>query len=527
MIPERDIITLLGIPIDNLTRREAVDSVFAMIEAYQTDFRPRYVATVNVDFLVNTLGWLPSDIRHPELLEILRRADRITPDGMPLVWASKLLGHALKERVTGADLVPELAREAALRGKRLFFLGGRDDVGQRAADLMQTRYPGLRVAGVYSPFVHVTGHQLMDADLDDQDIVSRINESRADILLIAFGNPKQEVWFERNRNHLCVPVSIGVGGTFEFIIGTVARAPIWMQKAGLEWLFRISQDPKRLWKRYVVGFYKFGFVIFPVVLYYRYRSWYQKLFSPTGSADTITVKPETFLSNERSHLLIPHSLDAATTPEFRKHAKDIMRDNRELVLDFSRVRFIDSSGMGFLVSLRLTANDSGKKLIFANLTPVVLRFFKVNRLLDLFQKNMMEYDVPDNPSSDDSSLSKPFYYTVQSDRMHVVWSLFGELDSEQRESVNLEGILKKIDSRPCIMDGNGLHFVDSSGLMILMKLNRFLKEQGQTLILCNLQSSVRQMLKIARVDKLFTIASDLDAAIQLAGRPNDSDDSSA
>jgi len=100
--------------------------------------------------------------------------------------------------------------------------------------------------------------------------IEHINRSNADILLIAFGNPKQEIWFDRNRDRLKVPVSIGVGGTFEFITGSVARAPQWMQKAGIEWIFRIVQDPKRLWKRYFVGLFKFGLLIWPAILYYRF-----------------------------------------------------------------------------------------------------------------------------------------------------------------------------------------------------------------------------------------------------------------
>ncbi len=116
-----DIVVILGIPVDNLTMEETVERIFAMIEAYAKDGRPRQVATVNVDFLVNTHSWGLKHTRHPELLDILRRADLVTPDGMPIVWASKLLGTPLKERVTGADLVPRLAEEAARRQKIALF----------------------------------------------------------------------------------------------------------------------------------------------------------------------------------------------------------------------------------------------------------------------------------------------------------------------------------------------------------------------------------------------------------------------
>ena len=116
-------IVILGIPVDNLTMDMAVNRIFSMVNDYAGDGRARLVATVNVDFLVNTHAWLRKHIRHPELLDILRRADLVTADGMPIVWASKLLGTPLKERVTGADLVPRLAEEASKRRKSIFFLG--------------------------------------------------------------------------------------------------------------------------------------------------------------------------------------------------------------------------------------------------------------------------------------------------------------------------------------------------------------------------------------------------------------------
>ena len=270
-------IIILGIPVDNLTMDETLGSIFNMIEDYAVDGRPRQVATVNVDFVVNTLTWRLKNIRHPELLDILRRADMVTADGMPIVWASKLLQIPLKERVTGADLVPRLAEEAAKRQKPLYFLGGRGDVGQKAAEVLKGPYPELKVAGVYSPFVHVEGEAIAEAEDGDETIVERINRSGADILLIGFGNPKQEVWFDRNRDKLTIPVSIGIGGTYEFIVGSVARAPEWMQRLGMEWLFRITQDPKRLIKRYFVGLFKFGIMIWPAIVYYRYRKFLLRL----------------------------------------------------------------------------------------------------------------------------------------------------------------------------------------------------------------------------------------------------------
>jgi N-acetylglucosaminyldiphosphoundecaprenol N-acetyl-beta-D-mannosaminyltransferase len=206
----RETIVILGIPVDNLDMDETVEGIFALIDASRKDGKARLVATVNVDFVVNTLTWRLSRLRHPELIDILRRADLVTPDGMPLIWTSRMLGTPLKERVTGADLVPRLAEAAARKGKSIYFLGGQGDVGSRAARLLQAQFPGLKVAGADSPFVRIEGEALTGEAVNDQAVVERINRSGADILLIGFGNPKQEVWFERNRSRLQVPVSIGI-----------------------------------------------------------------------------------------------------------------------------------------------------------------------------------------------------------------------------------------------------------------------------------------------------------------------------
>jgi len=238
-------VSILGIPVDRLTMRETVDR----IEQFIIDGGFHQVATANTDFLVNALS-------DDELSRILRSADLVTADGMPVVWAARALSGTLPERVAGVDLVPELAALAAARGYSLFLLGARQEVALRAAANLELQFPGLRVVGCSSP---------PDVDLDDLDaersanLLSDIHSAKPDILLVAFGNPKQEKWIYRNRTELRnIPVCIGVGGTFDLLAGEAHRAPRWMQRNGLEWLHRLFQDPRRLWKRYNRDFWVFS-----------------------------------------------------------------------------------------------------------------------------------------------------------------------------------------------------------------------------------------------------------------------------
>ena len=255
----------LGIPVDNLSREEAVGEVFKLIQQFEQDQTPKLVATLNVDFLVNSLGYRFSKPRHPELFNALRQADLVTADGFPIVLLSKIAGFPLKERVTGADLTPELARVAAKKGKSVYLLGGGGDTAELAAQCLKKDYPELKIAGVSAPMVAISGEKLANWEDDDRKIVDEINASGADILFLAFGNPKQELWFSRNKHRLKVPVSIGIGGTFAFITGQVKRAPLWVQRCNLEWVYRVSQDPKRLVKRYAIGMVKFGFLTLPLL----------------------------------------------------------------------------------------------------------------------------------------------------------------------------------------------------------------------------------------------------------------------
>ena len=246
---------IFGMPFDALTERQALDRIFELAARPQGGRGCRIAATVNVDFIVNTWRALESAPRNPELAAVLRRAELVVADGMPLVWLSRLMGTPLPERVAGSDLVPMIAERAAREGVKLYFLGGREEYTRRAAEILRARHPGLEIVGIDSPFVKLDAP---DAAEQDAAICRRINDSGASILLVGFGNPKQELWLERNRRNLDCGIAIGVGGTFNFIAGAVKRAPGWMRRCGAEWIYRIIQEPGRLWKRYFIGLIKFN-----------------------------------------------------------------------------------------------------------------------------------------------------------------------------------------------------------------------------------------------------------------------------
>ncbi|HEX7636263.1 MAG TPA: WecB/TagA/CpsF family glycosyltransferase [Noviherbaspirillum sp.] len=222
-------IELFGCPMDVATMTETVDLIRDRILRQQ--FTQHVV--VNVAKLVH----MQSDA---ELAASVRDCDIINIDGMGVVWGARILGLPVVERVAGVDLFDCLLEMAQAEGLSIFMLGGTDDVVKKAAGVIEAKYPRLRIAGVHHGY-------FWD---NEQAVVDRIRTSGARLLFVAITSPKKENFINRYRADLGVDFVMGVGGTFDVVAGKVRRAPRWMQRAGLEWLFRVLQEPKRMWRRY-------------------------------------------------------------------------------------------------------------------------------------------------------------------------------------------------------------------------------------------------------------------------------------
>ena len=227
---------ILGLQVSAIDMPTAV----ATIERWIADRERHYVCICTVHTVMECH-------RDPALQRAVNAAGLRTPDGMPLVWLSRRAGHRHVQRVYGPDLMLELCARSAVTGHRHFFYGGAPGVAGELAARLQRRFPGLQVAGTYTPPVLPVGA------IEDAATIERINASGADIVWVGLGTPKQDWWVANHRPLLEAPVLIAVGAAFDFHSGRVRQAPRWMQRNGLEWLFRLSQDPRRLWKRYVFG----------------------------------------------------------------------------------------------------------------------------------------------------------------------------------------------------------------------------------------------------------------------------------
>jgi N-acetylglucosaminyldiphosphoundecaprenol N-acetyl-beta-D-mannosaminyltransferase len=332
-------IAVLGLPLDSLTASGAVEAIDRLIGSRGT----HQIATANLDFWSNSL------IDH-HLHRIIAGCSLVLPDGMPMVWLSGLLGCPLAERVTGVDLVPRLAALSAQKGYGIFLLGGKGDVARRAKELLEAKFPGVRIVGTYAPSEEEV------EQVDQSEIVSRVQAAKPDILLVALGNPKQEKWIWMHRKRLGVPVAMGVGGSFEIMLGDMYRAPRWIQRCGMEWAMRLAQEPSRLGPRYLRDFLGLGRWL-PMTLL---AGWMQRPY--LGASHVSTVKSPQVL-----HVYLHGKLCSKIATELQAAAAEAIAAGVVMVVHLQGVRQVTAAGLGALMGVRRSLLDAGLTLSLADL----------------------------------------------------------------------------------------------------------------------------------------------------------------
>ena len=234
--PGLPVVRLCGVPLHAITERQCIQHVLDALDAG----RGGWIVTANLDFL-RRLG------RDASFAALCAKASLIVADGMPLIWASRLQGTPLPERVPGSDLVPSLSAAAAERGRSVYLLGGDTGTADAAAAILEQRFPTLRIAGTACP--------LLGFEHDERalgEVIENLVSASPDIVYVALGSPKQEILIDQARSLLPATWWMGVGISFSYLCGHVRRAPRWMQRLGLEWLCRLTQEPGRLGKRYLL-----------------------------------------------------------------------------------------------------------------------------------------------------------------------------------------------------------------------------------------------------------------------------------
>jgi N-acetylglucosaminyldiphosphoundecaprenol N-acetyl-beta-D-mannosaminyltransferase len=469
-------IAMLGVPFDNVTIPETIGLIAQMVESGN----PHYIATANVDFLVQAA-------RDVELRRILCDAHLIICDGTPLVWASRLLGNPLRERVAGSDIAPLIMKVAAEKGFRPFFLGSTEEACLKAIEKIKEQYPDIQIAGHYSPPIS----KLLDMDHDEMR--RRIQAAKPDILFVGFGCPKQEKWINMHYRSLGVPVCIGVGGTIDFLAGKIPRAPLWMQKSGTEWIFRLSQEPRRLARRYFNDLWCFGGAI--LLQYARMRT--RKKRGPLSS-EVAPVRGEI----DFNLVELPSRLDFETVHQHKELLERAVESDKPCLVDLSKVQFIDSTGVGFLIRMQKKARLHGQQLLLINPGTNVVRALQMMRLQEFFITS------PSVAEARKRLEQKPAHHPVMLKNMPatpmpaISWR--GELTAANADEVwaaTLDHMTARSALRQnIIIDLSEVPFLDSTGLGVMIRAKKFAARQGTSVAFHGLQENVRNVVQLSKLE---------------------------
>lgn len=474
-------IAILGVPFDNVTKQEAVALVESMIASRQ----PHYLVTPNVDFLVQAR-------RDVELRRILFEAHLVLCDGTPLVWASKVLGNALPERVAGADLVPLLVEIAAQKKYRLFLLGAAPAAAERAVTRLQQQYPELLIAGHYSP----PFNNLLE--MDHEEIKRRILDAKPDLLFVSFGCPKQEKWVAMHYRSLGVPVTAGVGATIDFLAGQVKRAPVWMQRSGTEWMFRLAQEPRRLLRRYATDLWVFGSSIFP-------QWWQLQARAALNGRAVAGLLPATVETNT-AHFCqtrLPNRLDFSAVNERASLIEEITAREAHCLLEMDATTFIDSTGVGFLIRLQKRLRARGRELILLAPSNIVLRALKLMRLSDFFHLAASQAEaIRALEATKGAGIPSPDLPELDLICLH--WH--GEVTAANAESVwehTRQYLASATGTAKKTIDLRDVRFIDSSGLGLMIRAKKLSVANGQDLIFAGMRPAVRNVVRLSRLESFL------------------------
>ena len=474
-------VLLLGVPFHRVTLGETITWIGRRIRERANT----YMATANVDFAAQAS-------QDAELQRILLEADLVVCDGTPLVWASRWMNAPLPERVAGSDLVPAVCERAELEGWKLYFLGASTEVLEAARANLLKKHPRLKIAGMEAP---PRAHLL---DFDHEAIAERIRAAAPDVLFVAFGCPKQEKWIWMNYRRLGVPVSVGVGATFDFLAGKFSRAPGILGKLGLEWVYRLLQEPRRLAFRYLVDLWFFS----------RAAARQRLSLPPDRGGQAARAEHSSLGGAEIARVTWSGRIDAAAAAEMV--LPEPGPDQKGLVLDVSGVGFVDSSGLGLLAKLYKNCASRGIGFVLVGTPPVLAKVLAATQL-DKVIPSDATIEAAEARIASTLAGKVPFTAAPSAVPDKMVLQLKGDIRAGNAEEVFqsiAESWLTNPDGRELVIDLRDVGFIDSSGVGALLRIYKIVAITPESKItLVHANETVRNVLRLSRLEHVFGLHS--------------------
>jgi N-acetylglucosaminyldiphosphoundecaprenol N-acetyl-beta-D-mannosaminyltransferase len=419
-----------------------------------------------------------------ELRRILLEADLVLCDGTPVLWASRWMGNRLPERVAGSDLAPALVRNAAEKGHRLFLLGAAPGVAEEARARLSLQHPTLNIVGTYAP----PFSQLLE--MDHEEIARRIRAAEPDVLLVSFGCPKQEKWIAMHHRALGVPVTIGVGATIDFLAGRVKRAPAWMRHTGTEWLFRLVQEPRRLCRRYARDLFHF----LPTLA----AQWWR--LASDGAAPA-RAEENALLAADWRRIDAGVRLTRRSLEQDPAHWQDILTRPSHCLLDVSRIRRVDGTGVAFLIRCRKELQARERQFVLLAPSKPMRRLLATLRLVDHFviaddgAQAIRRSDTPVAPALQCEGMTRSLAWCgeINAANCDDVW----QMTSDHLQTFVARGAVL------IVVDLARLRFIDSSGAALMLRLKKSAQAMQVQVLFVHAQPNVRNVLRLTRLDQLL------------------------
>ncbi|MDH3981908.1 MAG: WecB/TagA/CpsF family glycosyltransferase [Kiritimatiellaceae bacterium] len=474
-------LVIYGVPFHNVAFEEAIDWIVARVRSG----RPANIATANLDFV--TKAW--SD---PELQRILIDADLVLADGFPIVKLAPFFGPKLKGRITGSDLTPMLAKRAAKEGMSIYGLGSAQGIAEKAMEILQQRYPDLKVVGTFSPPYAPL------LEMDHRQILQRLSAANPDILLVALGAPKQDKFISMHVRGWNVPVAMGVGASLDFITGEQTRAPLWMRRNHLEWFWRICCNPRRLFTRYIENL-KF------LILASKQMIRINRMADRPVNFQSLEELEEKKLATMG---VVVDKFQGLETEDAAQELLDRMREigaGKNILLDLHAIPWLDSLELGALLEINKLCRARGKRLILYAPRPKVRRLLETCRLTDYFDAATQIEGVESivrklTEHVEGGAAFKSGVLTLELP-LELTAATLPEFEQESEfihHELHKKGVLKTLE-----IDAGQLDFIDSSGLGYLIALKKATQDEGVSMSISNLDIKPRRTFEITRVDNVL------------------------
>lgn len=502
----RKLLLVLGAPIDDLTIDEALARCDEFVATGRATGRTHQIAMVSADLIVESL-------HDPELRRILQEADLAPAEGAALVWSAQLLGKPLSGRISGGALVLAIAARAAERGYSIYLLGQQADMAEQAGELLQRRCPGLKLAGVCAPLPGSVVEM-------DRSVFEQVAAAKPDILLVALGSPRQEKWIRTYAAELQVPIAIGVGRALEMLIGGAGRAPAWMRRRRLGWLYGLISGVRRQLQQLAQDLNYLG--------YFFTRQWWAMSgapllsLAPAGAPGSAT--PPIALASH--HTPEPPASPALSAPEprmsviqlrgrldvtnytgFVEQARRATEHSPNLIVDLSAAEFLDSTALGALVALANQLRVAGGALYLVALSKPVAellalvrldRFFEILPDAEAAERRRATPEAPAAPRKDADG-----WAVTRAPRIFDAGTAPLLLD-------HCEGSLAAAPR--LVLDLTETVFLSSAGMAALIRLDRLTREHGGELRIAGCAPDILRTLQLVRFDAILKIYGTTDEA---------------